>query len=99
MSDKRTIPELIRDGDGEFSSAALLRNGVIATGNVLFAADRVAAAERIDNLEAENERLRLALREIVRMTAKGADAPMTAERWLDRIDETAINALSQEGGR
>jgi len=47
----------------------------------------------------EIERLRLALREIVRMTAKGADAPMTAERWLDRIDETAINALSQEGGR
>lgn len=51
---------------------------------------------RIEEIEADAARLRAALREIVRMTAKGADAPMTAERWLDRIDEVAIAALSQK---
>tara|TARA_R110000744_G_scaffold371480_2_gene482508 strand:- start:2784 stop:3008 length:225 start_codon:yes stop_codon:yes gene_type:complete len=45
-----------------------------------------------DDALAENERLRFALREIVRMTCKGLDAPLT----LDRIDETAVNALGPQ---
>jgi len=58
--------------------------------------EKIPNEVRVSMLEADVEidRLRLALREIVRMTGKGADAPMAAERWLDRIDETAIAALS-----
>jgi len=60
------------------------------------AADDPMAAYALDGCADEIERLRVALREIVRMAGKGADAPMTAERWLDRIDEIAINALAQK---
>lgn len=47
-----TIPDMIRSGRGEYSSGALLRDGVQATGIVMFAEDRLAAADRIDALEA-----------------------------------------------
>ena len=46
------------------------------------------AADRIDALEK-------ALREIVPMTDEIANAPATAERWADRIEETARAALGE----
>lgn len=56
-----TIPDEIRSGQGEFSSSSLLRDGVRASGPVMFSNDRLAAADRIDSLEAEIHRLRAAL--------------------------------------
>jgi hypothetical protein len=46
-----TIPDMIRSGRGEFSSASLLRDGVAASGACLFSNDRLAAADRIETLE------------------------------------------------
>lgn len=43
----------------------------------------------------EIERLRRALRDVVRMTSKAADAPLTSERWLERIEEMAVAALDK----
>jgi hypothetical protein len=50
-----TIPQMIRTGKGEWSSSALLRDGVLGTGDIMYSEDRLAAADRIDALESELE--------------------------------------------
>lgn len=42
---------------------------------------------------AEITRLRVALLKIVRIASKAQDAPNAADRWLDRIEDAAIDAL------
>jgi hypothetical protein len=58
-----TIPDMIRSGTGEFSSSSLLRDGVHASGPTFFSNDRLAAADRIDTLEAEIEYLHLLIQD------------------------------------
>jgi hypothetical protein len=35
------------------------------------------------------------LREIIDMARKGQDAPLTAERWLERIEELALETIER----
>lgn len=48
-----TIPEMIRSGKYRYSSASLLREGVKKSGVISFSEDRLAAADRIETLEAQ----------------------------------------------
>lgn len=86
MMDRRTIPEMIRAGDGPWTSASLLRNGVAASGAVMFANDRLAAADRIEALEAENARLKLALGQIQRRESPDAGKPWRFENIVNLDD-------------
>ena len=53
-----TIPQMIRSGKGEWSSASLCRNSAIGTGKIALYEPLMAAADRLDALEAENKILR-----------------------------------------
>jgi hypothetical protein len=55
-----TITQMIRSGDGEFSSASLCRDSAIGTGKVALYEPLLAAADRIDILESVNKVLLLA---------------------------------------
>lgn len=59
----------------------------------------IRAQQAIDEAKALRARvatLEAALREVIDMTDEIAKAPMTADRWADRIEDLARAALQQE---
>lgn len=81
-----SIPDMIRSGKGEHSSAALLRDGVEATGLIMFAEDRLAAADRIDDLEAQVDTLKTIITDAIPFIGYSAHVPDLVERAEKAVD-------------
>lgn len=58
----------------------------------------VRACNLLADCQARLRAAEAALAEIADMTSAAAMAPATADRWLDRIDETARTALGRNTG-
>ena len=52
--------------------------------------------DKLARVEAERDKLKEALTAIIPMTDEIAKAPMTAERWAERIEDVARAALEIE---
>ena len=106
-----TIPQMIRTGRGEFSSSSLLRDGVAASGDIMFSNDRLAAADRIDGLVGEVERLRNLIKTgyiegIIDVGSRGATVDTWGDFWetsdvaqcvMDPSAEVELLGHSKEG--
>lgn len=61
--------------------------------NLILRTNAHADAECIGNLDRRVAKLEAALRDVIGMSDEIAKAPMTADRWADRIEDIASAAL------